>query len=167
MCEISSSETARGGGSGREDAAILAGVDAREALRLLKSITDSGRAEIAVVGLGSPHDRVRKKAALVLGHYEVNAAVPALATRLHDAQVSVRIHAARALGRIGSNDATEALGSALNDERNAVVMEAARALRRIGGTEAHQVLFHALAGVDRRRAKIIRNNLRSLERGRH
>jgi len=83
--------------------------------------------------LGDPEGRVRRRAALALGHVHLAEAIPALADRLaNDSEPEVRQMAAFALGLIGDASARTPLLTALGDRELIVQGRAAEALGLIG-----------------------------------
>jgi epoxyqueuosine reductase len=76
-----------------------------------------------------------RNAALILGRRGVRTAVPALATRLDDADPIVRASAAWALGQIGTEAARRALQAHRDDPDPSVRGAVARALECLGGRE--------------------------------
>ena len=71
-------------------------------------------------------------------------AAPAIAMRLTNAALELRVAAARALGRLQALDRVDALMAALRDERWEVRAQAAHALGRIGASDAVPGLAAAL-----------------------
>ena len=75
---------------------------------------------------------VRQRAALLIGNFRVEAAVPALAGLLRgDTDLNVRQAAAWALGRIGGGDASSALIAAGEIETESLVRDAIEVARRM------------------------------------
>jgi len=79
-----------------------------------------------------------------LGIGGLQAAVPAIASRLSHPVLDVRIAAARSLGRLEARETASALALALGDEAWQVRAQAAWALGRVGATEAIEPLVAAL-----------------------
>ncbi len=83
--------------------------------------------------LGDPDGRVRRRAALAIGHVGLNAGVkPLTATLGGDPQAEVRQMAAFALGLLGDGSAIDALRAALHDASPTVAGRAAEALATLG-----------------------------------
>lgn len=106
------------------------------------TVRDAALRQVLIVNFFQDHDSlmarladdtaiVRRRAALVIGHLGVTAAVPALSGLLAgDADPMVRQAAAFALGRMVSADAHNALAAAQGTEQNSLVLDAIQVAMR-------------------------------------
>lgn len=84
-----------------------------------------------VVGLRDPSWRVREMCAKVVVRWEVGAAAEAVADRLHDENLRVRVAAIRALAAVGEHEHLAALDEAAADVEPAVRTASVRAGDRL------------------------------------
>jgi HEAT repeat protein/cyclophilin family peptidyl-prolyl cis-trans isomerase len=90
--------------------------------------------------LSDSEARVRRRAALAVGHVGLREGVPALVGVLHDEDPEVRQMAAFALGLLGDKAAREPLVAALSDPSPVVQASAAEALGLIGDPVAAEAI---------------------------
>ncbi len=122
-----------------------------------KSGKPSARAPIAEVPAppdllrlaADPDARVRRRAALAIGHVGLREGVPALVGLLGDREPEVRQMAAFGLGLIGSRDASEPLRGALKDPAASVEGRAAEALGLIGDAASAPAIAAMVASTSR------------------